>query len=136
MKLTKKTEYALLVMIELAGSYDTGICVSKNQIANNTDVPRKFLEQILNQLREAKYVLSTRGASGGYVLSRTPSEISLAEIIRLINGALAPVSSVSEYFYDKSPSESNRALTECFQDIRDYTARKLETSTLDQFIED
>lgn len=134
MTLSKKSEYTLLALVDLARGYDSKKWLSATQIAERNEIPIKFLEQILLMLKANKYVVSARGPSGGYQLSRRPQEISLAEIIRLIDGALAPVASVSSFFYESTPTEKNEKLLACFQDIRDYTARKLESTTLDQMV--
>lgn len=63
-------------------------------------------------------------------MNKKPSEITIAEIIRLFDGALAPVDSVSQYFYKETPIEKNEKLLFIFQDIRDYVAEKLEKTTL------
>ncbi len=132
MKLSRKCEYALLTLIELSRVHKQTIPAAA--IAEKNNIPRKFLDQILGQLRKEGFVESLRGSAGGYRLGRSPRDISLAEIIRLIDGPIAPIASVSTYFYQHTPSEQNSKLLSCFQDIRDYTARKLESITLDQFI--
>lgn len=134
MKLSRKCEYACLVLIELARCFTTGELMSSATLAEKNNIPRKFLDQILNQLKKKGYVKSVRGASGGYALARAPHQISLAEIIRTIDGAIAPISSVSDFFYKNTPSEQNEKLLACFRDIRDYTAQKLEQLTFDQLV--
>jgi Rrf2 family protein len=86
----------------------------------------------MNMLKKSGYVVSSRGVTGGYRLSKPPSGINLAEIIRLIDGPIAPIASVSQYFYQHTPSEQNDKLLACFKDIRDYAAAKLEELTLDK----
>jgi Rrf2 family protein len=93
-------------------------------------IPPKFLEQILLALKGAKYLRSTKGQHGGYVLARPANQISLAEVIRLFDGALAPTESVSKYYYEPTPIEKDSALVNVFLDIRDYIANKLEQTTL------
>lgn len=63
------------------------------------------------------------------MLAKHPSKISIAEVVRLMDGALAPVESVSKYFYESTPIEQNKALINVFKDIRDYVAKKMETTT-------
>ncbi|MNP51229.1 HTH-type transcriptional regulator CymR [compost metagenome] len=92
------------------------------------------MEQILSLLKGTGYVRAVRGISGGYKLSKAPEEITLAEIIRLMDGALAPVESVSEYFYENSPIEQNQNLVKVFRDIRDYISEKLENTTIKDLI--
>ena len=134
MKLSRKCEYAFLVLIELAKEYPKNEVIQATVIAEKTGVPRQFLDKILGLLKQNSYVRSVRGVNGGYALSKAPGLINMAEIIRLIDGPIAPVASVSEFFYRHTPSERNRKLTECFKGIRDYTVKKLEGISLDQLI--
>jgi len=133
MRISKKCEYACLALIELSRHYDDAL-VQIADIAERNDIPRKFLEQILILLKNAGYIRSYRGARGGYKLSKPPSRITLAEIMRLIDGALAPVDSASVYFYESTPSERNKAMLGIFRDIRDYAATRLEETSFDQLI--
>jgi Rrf2 family cysteine metabolism transcriptional repressor len=132
-KLTKKSEYALLALIDLAGQWPDGL-VKIEATAQRKNIPKKYLEQILLLLKTSGYVRSIRGANGGYQLAKPPGVIFLAEIIRLIDGPLAPVESVSHYFYGHSPIEQAPKLLAVFQDIRDYTAQKLEQVSLAELI--
>lgn len=129
MKLSVKSEYALLALSFLSSNYEKGL-VKIEDIANKFDIPQKYLEQILLTLRKAGYLKSKRGASGGYSLSKSPENIVLADIIRLLDGPLAPINSVSKYFYENTPIEKNQKLMAVFLDIRNYTAMKLEKITL------
>ena len=129
MKLTSKSEYALLALVYLARHRD-GVYLSVQAIAAAQKIPAKFLEQILLTLKRARYLKSTKGKSGGYLLAKSPKEVSLAEIIRLFDGALAPTESVSKYFYQETPVEKEKSLLRVFKQIRDYIADKLEKTTL------
>jgi len=86
MKVSAKTEYACLAMLDLAASHSRGEPVRIRDIAEHHDIPSRFLVQILLQLKGAGLVNSTRGASGGYQLSREPDEITLADVISVIEG--------------------------------------------------
>ncbi len=129
MRLTTRSEYALLALIHLARQ-PKGEYVSVPSIAESRDIPAKFLEQILLTLKRARYVRSQRGQRGGYTLARAPREITVAEVIRLFDGALAPTESVSRYFYEPTPVERERKLLRVFREIRDHVARKLESTTI------
>ena len=129
MKLSRKSEYACLALIDLAEQHQ-GEPVKIGDISTRKNIPKKYLEQILLTLRGAGFVKSSRGPGGGYCLSRKASQISLAEIIRLLDGALAPVESVSEYFYSHSPVEAHEKLLKVFKEIRDYESKILERTTL------
>ncbi len=114
MKLSTRSEYACLALIDLAQHRDEGF-VSTPLIAERQGVPRQYLEQILLILKRAGYVRSRRGTGGGYRLARDPASISMAEVIRLLDGALAPVESVSRYFYEPTPIEKEAKLLEAFR---------------------
>lgn len=129
MKLTSKSEYALLALLFL-GRGDENNFVSVQVIASSQCIPPKFLEQILLILKRAKYVRSHRGQAGGYALAKPANSIHLAEIIRLFDGALAPTESASAYFYESTPIEKEKNLLIVFRDIRNFISDKLENTTL------
>lgn len=135
MKLTAKSEYACLAMIVLAEEYDSGNLVTIAWISEQKDIPKKFLEQILLTLKRGGYVRSRKGSEGGYCLAKKPEEISVAEIIRLMDGALAPVGSVSTYFFEHTPIEKSPKLLNVFKSIRDYVSKKLEGVTFKDLME-
>jgi Rrf2 family protein len=87
MKISAKTEYACIAMLELASRYGSGEPVRIRKIAERHDVPPRFLVQILLQLKGAGLVASTRGAAGGYHLNRPPEQVSLGEVMQVIEGA-------------------------------------------------
>ena len=91
MRVSAKTDYAIRAALELAGA-DGAAPVKGERIATAQAIPLRFLENILMQLRHAGLVESRRGADGGYRLARPPGEVTLADIIRAIDGPLAGVS--------------------------------------------
>ncbi len=129
MKLTSRSEYALLALVYLNRHDDEGF-ISVETIALAQDIPAKYLEQILLALKRAKYLRSSKGQHGGYRLGKPANKITLAEVIRLFDGALAPTESVSEYFYESTPIEKEKSLVRVFKQIRDYVSDKLEHTTL------
>jgi len=129
MKLTSRSEYALLALIYLSRNDSEGY-VSVETIARAQGIPPKFLEQILLALKRARYLRSSKGQRGGYRLGKPAKTITLAEIIRLLDGALAPTQSVSVYFYEATPIEKEKNLVRVFKELRDYIAKKLEQTTL------
>jgi Rrf2 family protein len=134
MRLSRKSEYALLALLDLANNY--GKAPAKiMEVSQRNEIPKKYLEQIFLQLKGAGYVRSIRGAKGGYELAKPPEKITLAEVIRLIDGPLASVGSASLYFFEHTPIEQNEKLLQVFKDIRDIVAAKLESKTLDQLID-
>ena len=92
MRVSAKTDYALRAALELAAAADEGRPVKGERIATAQAIPLRFLENILMQLRHAGLVESRRGADGGYRLARPPAEVTLADVIRAIDGPLAGVS--------------------------------------------
>jgi Rrf2 family transcriptional regulator, cysteine metabolism repressor len=129
LKLTTRSEYALLALVHLARHEGAGY-LSVQSIAEAKGIPAKFLEQILLTLKHARYVRSLKGQRGGYRLARPAGKVSLAEVIRLFDGALAPTESVSKYFYESTPIEKERSLLKVFKQIRDMVSAKLEQTTL------
>lgn len=131
MKLSVRGEYALRALLVLGQHYGDGV-VRIQAIAREQNIPRKFLEQILNELRNLGVVESQRGAGGGYRLARAPEAITLAEVIRHVTGAIAPVSCVSDWFYEKCtcPDETICPIREVMKEVRDIVARKMEGLTV------
>ncbi len=129
MKLTRRSEYALLALIHLARARGEGY-VAVAAMADAQGLPPKFLEQLLMALKRGGLVRSQKGPRGGYRLARPAEKISLAEVIRLLDGALAPTESVSTYFYESTPVEREKRLLRIFKEIRDFVSTKLEKTTL------
>jgi Rrf2 family protein len=129
MRLSHKSEYALLALVFLARRRDEEY-VSVPAIAEAQEIPPKFLEQILLTLKRAGYVRSLKGQRGGFRLARPAEKITLAEVIRLFDGALAPTESVSKYFYEPTPVEKEKNLMRVFRQVRDWISTKLESTTL------
>src|SRR5215470_16528480 len=131
MKLSLRGEYALRAMLVLGLNYD-GPVVRIQTISAQQNIPKRFLEQILNDLKSAGIVQSRRGVSGGYRLAKRPEQISVASIVRHIEGALAPVSCVSEQFYEKCscPDESRCAIRSVMKEIREAVVKIAEKVTV------
>jgi Rrf2 family protein len=133
MKLSVRGEYALRALIVLGLNYEQPV-VPIQTIARLQNIPRKFLEQILNELRAGGILESRRGVAGGYRLRRPPDKINLAEVIRYVEGPLAPVSCVSERFYERCtcPDENNCGIRSVMKEVRDAIVKILESVTLAQ----
>jgi Rrf2 family cysteine metabolism transcriptional repressor len=129
MKISQKGLYALQALIMLARHHQQG-AIKIREIAVEERLPEKFLEIILIELKNARIVESTRGARGGYRLRRAPSDIHLSEVMRLIDGPLAPFSDVDHLRDLISHDASHRALYKVFLAVRNAAARILETTTL------
>src|SRR4051812_23374631 len=133
MKLTKRGEYALRALIDFGIAYELGRPLVKiGELVEKERLPVKFLEQILMQLREAGYIEAKRGKSGGYFLSRPPKEIRFGEVIRLIDGPLAPIACVSQTAYERCtcPDEDHCGLRMLMLDVRNAIARILDRYVL------
>lgn len=133
MRLTSRSEYALLALVHLARHAGEGP-LSVPAISKAREIPPRFLEQILLLLKRGRYVRSVKGASGGYELARPAGEINLAEVIRLIDGPLAPTDSASRHFYGATPIEKEKRLLRVFKEIRDLVSKKLESTTLEDVL--
>jgi Rrf2 family protein len=129
MKISQKGLYALQAMMVLSRRYNQG-AIKIRDIAYEEDLPEKFLELILLELKNARMVESVRGAKGGYALRRPPEQIYLSEIVRLVDGPLAPFGDAEQLrlLIDQEPT--HRSLYQVFLDIRDAAARILENTTL------
>lgn len=133
MKLSVRGEYALRALLVLARDYQEDDSVVRIQeISRRQNIPKRFLEQILNDLKSARLVESKRGVTGGYRLRRAPQHINLAEIVRHVEGPLAPVSCVSEKFYEKCscPDETRCPIRDVMREVRDGIVKLMERTTL------
>lgn len=129
MKISQKGLYALQAMMMLARHHNQG-AIRIRDIAYEEELPEKFLELILLEMKNARLVESARGAKGGYQLRRPPSEILLSEIIRLIDGPLAPFGDAEQLRSLIARDAEHRALYRVFLDVRDAAAKILESTTL------
>jgi Rrf2 family transcriptional regulator, cysteine metabolism repressor len=129
MKLTSRTEYALLALIYLSRQ-TPNTYTPVETIATAQNIPPKFLEQILVLLKRGKYLNSLKGQHGGYRLAKLPADITIAEIVRLLDGPLSPTTSVSKNFYQSSPIEKEPNLVNLFISVRDCILDILENTTL------
>lgn len=135
MKISQKGLYALQAMTMLARHHQQG-AIKIRDIAYEEGLPEKFLELILLELKNARMVESVRGAKGGYRLRREPADIRLSEIIRLIDGPLAPFGD-AEQLRDLIARDSlHRSLYRVFLDLRNAAAQILENTSLADLIAD
>jgi Rrf2 family transcriptional regulator, cysteine metabolism repressor len=133
LKISQKGLYALEAVMTLGHRYGTGT-IKIRDIAMDNDLPEKFLELILLELKNARIVESVRGAKGGYRLRRAPSEIRLSEIIRLIDGPLAPFGDADQLRDLIDRDSDHSALYKVFLEVRDAAAKILENMTLADLI--
>jgi Rrf2 family protein len=136
MKLSQRGEYALRAVLVLGLHYGEEV-VPIQTISDEQRIPKKFLEQILNDLKRTGAVESKRGISGGYKLARPPQEITLATVIRHIEGALAPISCVSERYYEKCscPDEARCAIRNVMKEVREAVVKIVEKVTVAELCE-
>ncbi len=130
--LTVKAKYALRAMLDLAAG-EAGRPVFIADIARRQDIPRRFLENILIELKKSGLVVSHRGKHGGYALARLPDDISFAEIIRISDGplALAPCASKTAYRRcDDCRDEATCTVRRVLLEVREATAAILERTSL------
>src|ERR1700681_261613 len=129
MKVSQKGLYALQALMMLTRRYSQG-AIRIRDIAYEESLPEKFLELILLELKNARIVESVRGAKGGYALRRPPTEIRLSEIIRLIDGPLAPFGDADQLRALIDRDAEHRALYKVFLEVRDAAAKILESTSL------
>ncbi len=133
MKISQKGLYALQAMMMLGRHHHEG-AIKIRDIAYEENLPEKFLELILLELKNARMVDSMRGAKGGYKLRRDPAEIRLSEIMRLIDGPLAPFADAEQLRALIDRDLPDRSLYQLFLDVRDAVAHILDNTTLADLI--
>ena len=138
MKLSKKGEYALRSLINLGIAAEVGRkLVQVSELADTEQLPVKFLEQIMQGLKEGKLVTSARGKFGGYRLAKPAKSITIGQVVRLIDGPLAPIGCVSQTAYEKCtcPDEAHCGLRMLMLDVRNAIAGILDRYTLADVVE-
>jgi Rrf2 family cysteine metabolism transcriptional repressor len=134
MRLSTKGEYASRAMLELSRRYEDGPIHSR-EISKAQEIPQKFLEQILLLLKRAGYLKSRKGQKGGYVLAKPPGAINVAEVIRVMDGPLAPIDCVSVMANEPCPMEKTCGLRWLWKEVRDSVAGILERTTFADLVE-
>jgi Rrf2 family protein len=130
--LTRKSKYGLKALLLLAREFDRGPILAA-EIAAREGIPEKFLQGILLELRRRNVVRSRRGQGGGYQLARAPETINFGEVLRILDGPLALTPCVSQTAYqhcDECADESRCGIRLVMKDVRDQTARILESASL------
>src|ERR1044071_769663 len=138
MKISKRGEYALRALIDLGIASEMGWPMLRvGELASKEKLPIKFLEQISTQLKSAGYVVSRRGKFGGYSLGRPMSRIKFGQVIRLIEGPLAPIRCVSQTSYARCscPDEIHCGLRILMFDVRNAISTILDRYTLADIVE-
>ena len=138
MKLSKKGEYALRALIDLGIAAEVGReLVQVTELSDKELIPAKFLEQIMQELKAARFVVAQRGKFGGYRLSRPATEITIGSVIRFIDGPLAPIGCVSHTAYEKCscPDEEHCGLRMLMLDVRNAIAGILDRYSIADVVE-
>lgn len=135
--ITMKTKYALKALAYLANAPpDEPVLIA--EIAEKEDIPRKFLELILAELKQQGFVQSRKGRSGGYFLATSPDKIALAGVLRVLDGPIAPVPCLSRTNYrhcDGCRDEATCGVRLVLQDLYEASVKILESTTLADLIE-
>jgi len=128
-RVSRKTDYALRALFTLVDHYH-GVPIPIRELARRNDVPKRFLEQIMLDLKTQGWVESVAGIRGGYVLAKRPNEITMGEIVRHFDGILAPIDCVSVTGYKRCSQEPVCRFRRVFFDARNYVAGIMDRSTL------
>jgi Rrf2 family protein len=134
MKISSRGLYALKALTHLAEAYDRGL-VKIHKVAEEEEIPEKFLEGILVTLKNARLVRSERGREGGYRLRRPPREILLGEVVRTVDGPLAPFGDAVELAYRVKTEPRHAGLFDVFLDVRNAAAAILDHTSLQDLVE-
>jgi Rrf2 family protein len=129
MNLTAKTEYACLALLELAQHFESGRPVQVRLIAERHGIPSPFLVQILQELKRARLVTSTRGAGGGYRLVQPPQDVTLAEVLDAVEASVEPTSCAA------ASSPLAPALLDVCHELSEVRRNRLEGITLAQLVD-
>ena len=129
MKISRRGLYALKALIHLAEAYERGL-VKIHEIAEQESIPEKFLEGILVALKNARLVTSQRGREGGYRLRRPPAETLVGEVVRTIDGPLAPFGDAVELAHRVRTEPRHAGLFDLFLEVRNSAAAILDHTSL------
>ncbi len=131
MRLSRRSEYGLRALVDLT-RHGSASPVPLATLAGRNNLPPKFLEQIMATLKHAGIVRTTLGARGGYLLAADPNAVTLGRVIRLLDGALAPLACVSLRYYEpcSCPDEATCSLRDVMLDVRDSLLAILDRETL------
>jgi Rrf2 family cysteine metabolism transcriptional repressor len=135
MRMTAAAEYGCLALLAIGERGEEW--TKRQEIIDRFDrIPAAFLEQILRKLISGGFLISRRGAEGGFRLARPPREVVIADVVRAMDGPLAPTRSVSENFYQPSPVEASAGFHALFRRVRDAIAEILESTTLEDVMKE
>jgi Rrf2 family protein len=129
MKISMKTDYALRVLFTLVEHYGRGP-IPIRELARRNEVPKRFLEHIMLEMKSQGWVRSTMGKQGGYILAKSPDEITAGEVVRHFDGVLAPIGCVSVRHYEHCDQRPVCRFRQLFLDVRNYAAKLMDNATL------
>jgi Rrf2 family protein len=129
MKLSRKSDYALRALMSLVGQHGRGV-VSVRERAERNDIPRKFLETIMLEMKAKGWVESVAGRDGGFKLAVSPEQLTMGQIVRHFDGILAPISCVSTSHYEACSQEGVCRFRRVLLDVRNYIARVMDGANL------
>ena len=131
MKVSLRSTYGIMAAVDLAMHRDTAPIQAKS-IARRQGIPARFLEQVLHAMKKAGLVLSLRGAQGGYVLSKKPSELSLAEILEALDGPFLSVGRLNGQGSSRSSSKAENLLAAVWERVGTAERHVLEAITVEE----
>jgi Rrf2 family protein len=129
MRVSKRTDYALRALFTLVDHYP-GAPIPIRELARRNDVPKRFLEQIMLDLKAQGWVDSVAGIRGGYMLAKSPEKITMGEVVRHFDGVLAPIECVSVTGYKRCSQEPVCRFRRIFLNTRNYIADVMDRATL------
>lgn len=129
MKISMKTDYALRALMTLVEHHGRGP-IPIRELARRNEIPVKFLEHIMLDLKERKWVSSLAGKFGGYVLAQEPARITLGAVVRHFEGVLAPINCVSTHHYERCSQEPVCRFRRLFLEIRNEVAVRMDKTSL------
>jgi Rrf2 family protein len=133
MKISKKTDYALRALFTLVEHQGRGP-IPIRELARRNDVPKRFLEHIMLNLKAKGWVDSVAGVRGGYVLAKKPTQVTMGEVVRYFDGIFAPIECVSTSGYVRCSQEPVCRFRRVFLDARNYITRLMDQATLEDVI--
>ncbi|WPP50367.1 RrF2 family transcriptional regulator [Catalinimonas niigatensis] len=134
--LSKKAKYGINALVYLAKKYEQGPLLI-GDIATHENIPKKFLEAILLDLKNVGILGSKKGRGGGYYLIKSPDEVNMADVVRLFDGAIAFLPCVTHRYYERCEEckdEKTCGIRSLFKEVRDQTVEMLKNNTLSDII--
>ncbi len=129
MRLSKKSDYALRALIGLA-RWSKSQPISMRMLAQLNDVPERFMQQIMMDLKGQGWVTSSAGRDGGYQLALSPEDLTMGQVVRYFDGVLAPIGCVSITNHESCSQESACPFRRVMLEVRNHTAQLLDQTTL------